>query len=372
MKPKERVLAVISGESTDKVPVHHIQFSGHAASVILGREAYVGGAIQQWREMNSLWEGEDAHAEFLERSEQDAVAVAKACEHDILRLGYWRWNQRPIDKVDDYTFVFEDEQSGRYTLTYDPELELLTRKNPKQSVNQLRISGSELDKKKFQQAVQSEEEKGRSYQPRTFPEIKKATVKYCDYLLKTGCGAVNVDISCEEELMATALWPDLMARYLMAKAMPIISDIPGLAAAGVEVCFNSMDFASKLGPLISPTVFSDVVAPALKAIVDACHARGIKYFYGSDGNLWPVADAMFDTIGIDGYFEIDASAGMDLVELRKRFPKTTLVGNIQVQTVQHGSTDDVEREVMRCLETAHELGKIVVGVSNMIMPGTPP
>ena len=36
------------------------------------------------------------------------------------------------------------------------------------------------------------------------------------------------------------------------------------------------------------------------------------------------------------------------------------------------SRDDVIRETMSCLEAAHELGGIIVGMSNMIMPGTPP
>ena len=81
---------------------------------------------------------------------------------------------------------------------------------------------------------------------------------------------------------------------------------------------------------------------------------------------------MFNTAGIDGWLETDRSAGMDLRRLRERFPKVTFQGNIRSQLLHAGTRDEVVRETMDCLETAHELGGVIVGVSNLIMPGTPP
>ena len=78
MKPKERVDAAFEHREVDRVPVHHIGFCSQVASDLLGREAFVGGGIQRWREATSLWNGPDAHAEFLERSLRDAVDVALA------------------------------------------------------------------------------------------------------------------------------------------------------------------------------------------------------------------------------------------------------------------------------------------------------
>ena len=45
---KQRVLATIRNEPVDKIPVHHIQFSMHAGSVILGRPAAIGGGGLRW------------------------------------------------------------------------------------------------------------------------------------------------------------------------------------------------------------------------------------------------------------------------------------------------------------------------------------
>ena len=76
MTPRERVDAVFEGKRTDKVPICHISICSETASALLGREAYVGGGIQQWREVKALWEGKDAHQEYLERSFRDAIDIA--------------------------------------------------------------------------------------------------------------------------------------------------------------------------------------------------------------------------------------------------------------------------------------------------------
>jgi len=89
MTPKQRVMACIQGRKTDKVPVHHLQFSGYAAGIITGRECFVGGAYVQWKAIHSLWNDPDSYPAFRKRCEVDAVAVARACGHDLLRLHYW-------------------------------------------------------------------------------------------------------------------------------------------------------------------------------------------------------------------------------------------------------------------------------------------
>lgn len=50
MTSRERVQAAFDKQPTDKVPIHHLGFSGDVASALPGREAFVGGGIQMWRE----------------------------------------------------------------------------------------------------------------------------------------------------------------------------------------------------------------------------------------------------------------------------------------------------------------------------------
>ena len=374
MTSKQRLLAAIRGEPADRVPVYHLQFSGHAAEVILGRKnVCIGGAHNQWLEMNALWEGEDAHAEFGRRCEEDAVAITKACGMDILRLDYWRWGLKPAKKADDWTFLFGDPAGDWFTMFYDPEVELFTRtssRKPEAAPDpaQLNITDETLARQ-----VSEAEERADGYSPPQGPDaaLKARIDNYPDYLVRHGGGTVCIDMNSPSQLMAAALWPELYARLLMAQARVLAANIPAMAAAGLDVNISGVDFCSAQGPSVSPQTYRQVVIPALELIVRACHRHGMYYFYTSDGNFWPVADDLFRVAGVDGWLETDRSAGMDLRRLRERYPNVTVQGNIRVQVLHRGSQDDVVREVMDCLEAAHELGGVIVGASNLIMPGTP-
>ena len=65
VSPRERVLATFAHQKTDKIPVHHLGCSSQVASMLLGREVYVGGGSQQWREATALWECAGAQRALL-------------------------------------------------------------------------------------------------------------------------------------------------------------------------------------------------------------------------------------------------------------------------------------------------------------------
>jgi hypothetical protein len=379
VKPKERVLATIRNDPVDRVPVHHLNFSGYAAEVILGRkDVWTGGEHSQWVSMNKLWEGEDAYAEWLRTRERDAVELQQACGHDMLRVRYWPWTRRPTRRIDEHTFLFGDPDGEWFTMTYDPELELLTRREGVAG-HEKPVSLSDLDRPPDEDALRREVEKAEARAEQDAPDenpygwLRNAIERHPDYMIRAGGGTVFVDMRSQTQLMEAALWPDLFARKLMAQARWICkTTLPWLGATGLEVNVSGMDFCSPQGPSISPGLFGDVVAPALKLIVDESHLLGMRYFYASDGNFWPVADQLFDVIGIDGWFETDKSSGMDIRRLRERYPRLTIQGNIRVQVLHMGTREDVVRDVTECLEAAHEVGGVICGTSNMIMPGTPP
>ena len=68
----------------------------------------------------------------------------------------------------------------------------------------------------------------------------------------------------------------------------------------------------------------------------------------------------------------DAVGAEALHGLRESYPDLTLLGNISSRTLHTGTPDEVRAETLDCLETARELGGIVVGLSNYAVPGTPP
>ena len=99
MLPKERVAATFRGEKTDRVPIYFGQMSSRVASAALGREVIIGGGYPQWREACALWEGPDAHAEYLERHWTDAIDMYVKLGMDHLRAEYWRLARKPAKSL---------------------------------------------------------------------------------------------------------------------------------------------------------------------------------------------------------------------------------------------------------------------------------
>jgi len=367
MTPAQRVQAAFDKRPTDRVPIHHIGVSSRAASVVLGREAWVGGGINQWREAVALWQGEAAHQEFLERSFRDALDFATATQQDIIRADYWRMATKPAQRLDEYTFLYGDDEEWA-VWQCDPHTELyqIIRRSPKPEV-----SLDDLEKQ-----VEASEKSTASYKPTESLLALNARVQKAlgpDCVVRAGYVSCGIPYKEPAWLEAIALRPDLVARYLDTQAEYAARNVAFLAPRGIKHFWGGGDFASNDGPFYSPKVFHELMLPRLKRISDACHQQGAYHLFASDGNLWPVADDLFGASGVDGFYEIDRRAGMDLKKLRARFPHLTLVGaNISSYTLHRGTKEQVAEETHSCLEDAKRLHGIIVGVSNQIVGQTPP
>ena len=172
-------------------------------------------------------------------------------------------------------------------------------------------------------------------------------------------------------LEAIMLRPDLVARHLDIQVERARRNVQFLAQFGFRFFFGGGDFASNDGPMYSPKIFHELMLPRLRRISQICHQHNGYHLFGSDGNLWSVAEDLFVHSGVDGYYEIDRRAGMVLSELRNRFPHLTLLGNISSHDVHVGTREEVVAQTLSCLEEAKRSKGIIVGASNYFVPGTP-
>jgi len=366
MNSRERVSAAFRGQATDRVPIYHVGFSSQIASALLGREAYVGGGIQQWREAVAWWNGEDAHQEFVERSLQDAIDVALFCEHDIVRPNYWRYRPKPTRRIDENTFVYEygPEQNWR-VLRFDP---------PSEQCNVYSyIPQDELTFRDLETQLDEQEKALVDYQPAASDfetELEALKRLGSDYVIRVN--AAPLDIGLESVwLEATVLRADLVERKLDIQVETAARNVRFLAEHGLHFIFGGGDLASYAGPIYSPRVFGELMLPRLQEITNACHQCGSYYSFASDGDLWPLADDLLGASGIDGYLEIDRRAGMDLEQLKQRFPDLTLIGNINSTDVVVLGPDEIVAQTQDCLGFAGRTPGVIVGASNYFVPGTP-
>ena len=364
MTPYERVLATLEKKPTDRVPVYHASICSRMASLLLGREAHVGGAIQQYREAVALWTGEDAHREFLERTRQDTIDIANALDCDLVRPVYWRMNEKPTQRIDDRTFMYGSRDAAWKIMRFDPQTELY------QTVDH--SPRAKLTEDGLDAQIGRMWERLETFDPvddthRTIQEMAEY-FKGDRAVTMMGAG-LSIPNRTTEWFEMIALRPDLIKRYIEVQAEYTLKRIDSYADVDVHAMLGGGDMASQDGPIYSPKFFREVMAPGFKRITDGCRAIGKCHCFASDGNLWPIADDLFPVV--DGFYEIDSRAGMDLKTLRERYPHLTLLGNISSYVLHRGTKEQVIAETRSCLDAAREFGGILVGVSNLIVPPTP-
>ncbi len=367
MLPKERVQAAFEHRPSDKVPVYQAGFSSYAGSIVLGREAYTGGGIQQYREARALWNGPDAHAEFLARSRADAFEIAEVLDLDLIRPSYWRMNEKPTRKIDELTYVYGDEAGDKWRImSFDPTTELY------QIVARAPAPEPTLASLERSLPAGPSDPAAHRPQPSNWPDLVAAVERFGNHRAIPGTGT-SLCIPRETIwLEACLLRPELVARHLDRQVARVAGNVAAMAELGLTYLCGGGDFAGPQGPMYSPRVFHDLMAPRLAEISRLCHAGGCYHGFASDGNLWPVADDLFGRSGVDFFYELDRRAGMDLRRMRQTFPRLTLWGGICSETLHLGTPEEVRTETLTALEVAREFGGMVVGCSNQIVIGTPP
>jgi len=367
MNSKQRVQAAFEKRGSDHVPIYLGSISSRIASLVLGREAYVGGGIQQYRESKALWEGGGAHGEYLERSRADALELGEKLDLDYVRPSYWRMTEKPTARPDEYSFVYGDPEGYHRLMRFDPENELY-------GVVYNKTETYPEDPDDLEPIVEKMEKSLDYYRPakEDFADITYAAEYFGGKRAVSGNGLFYMMPVLEQVwLMASILRPDLVDRYMKARLEQTLRNIEALRFAGSPYLHGGGDFAGNKGPYFSPADFERFILPGLQKISAACEKYGLYHMFASDGDLWPVADALFGRSGIHGFYEVDRDCGMDLRRLRREYPRLTLLGGISSSALHIGTPEDAAAEARDSVEAGHEFGGIIAGCSNMVVPPTP-
>ena len=105
------------------------------------------------------------------------------------------------------------------------------------------------------------------------------------------------------------------------------------------------DMAGKSGPLAGPTQIREFIKPYYRTVWDALSSGGGKLFsQDSDGNMNPVIDSFLEC-GINISYPCEPAAGMDIVEIKKKYGNALAVkGGIDKHALS-GSKNDILREL---------------------------
>jgi hypothetical protein len=118
------------------------------------------------------------------------------------------------------------------------------------------------------------------------------------------------------------------------------------------------DVAYKGGMFFSPDYWRRYFKPWVERMVVAAHAAGLPVIYHGCGNVHAIFQDCID-IGIDAYNPLEAKAGMDVLDLRRRHGHAiAFCGNSDVQVWERGDPAEVRREVLRKLNAGRGGGLV--------------
>lgn len=146
----------------------------------------------------------------------------------------------------------------------------------------------------------------------------------------------------------------------------VISMFENMAQSdSVRALWYSDDIAYTNGLLVSPDVLDKYFFPWLKKIGDIAASAGKPLIYHSDGLLYDVMDKIIEC-GVNALHPIEPKA-MDISEVKLRYGnKLCLLGNIDVDLLARGTTEEVRKNVMNNLNTVGVNGGYCVGSGNSI------
>ena len=112
------------------------------------------------------------------------------------------------------------------------------------------------------------------------------------------------------------------------------------------------DVAYKNNMFFSPEYWRENFKPWVKAICDYAHSVGLMVIYHGCGDVNKILEDFIE-IGIDAMNPLEAKAGLDSVELRRKFGnKLGICGNSNIQVWETGDKDMIREEVLRKLNAA--------------------
>lgn len=361
MTSKERVQASLEGCQPDKVPWAEFAVDFDTAEKILGHETFFRAKA---RSKIAFWEGR--HNEVAESYLKDHIELHRRLDLDIVTFPMATWeippetDDPPPRKMDETTWV---DKYGRI-FKYSPITEdIACVQDPVEEAR--RYSLEEFEKPPARPALD----------PCSF-EILDAVIqrfKKEKFICGPSGGIPGIVFlgGLERGSLAFLENPELVraATAYLVREQEVADDI--LVHPDADAVLVAHDFGHKTGPFLSPAMFREFFFKANRARVKSLKQKyGKKVFLHSCGNVKAYLDFFID-LGFDAYQSIQASAGMDICQLKKEYgDKITLWGGVSLENLVSGTTEDVRQDVRRAMACAKPGGRFILGTSHSVAVGS--
>ncbi|MDI9505803.1 MAG: hypothetical protein GX246_09670 [Clostridiales bacterium] len=135
-----------------------------------------------------------------------------------------------------------------------------------------------------------------------------------------------------------------------------------------DVIYMMEDLSGKTGPMISGVMFDEFVGAYYRRLFPLLRERGVgNIFVDTDGDFAMLIPRFIDA-GVDGFLPMDVNAGMDIVQVRRDFPKLKFIGGYNKLCIAEGPAA-IDREFQRILPVIRQ-GGYIVGSDHQVAPST--
>lgn len=135
-----------------------------------------------------------------------------------------------------------------------------------------------------------------------------------------------------------------MVNYLADFWVALYDKVLSQTDADVALIWEDMSY--KAGPMISPAMFREFLLPAYKKLTGCFRDHGIKHvLVDTDGDCWQLIP-LFVEGGVTGVYPFEVNAGMDVVEVRKAFPRLQILGGLD-KTKMTGGQAEMDAELRK-------------------------
>ncbi|MFX0100172.1 MAG: uroporphyrinogen decarboxylase family protein [Candidatus Hodarchaeota archaeon] len=140
-----------------------------------------------------------------------------------------------------------------------------------------------------------------------------------------------------------------------------------MADQGARIFYITSDIGAKNRSIISPKMYEKFFKAGIAKFCKKVHEHGGKVIMHSCGysmNLIP----MFLEAGIDGLHPWERSAGMNIFEGKKKWgKKLTLIGNIPIEILSHGTRDETQSYVKSLIRDVAPGGGYIMSSSHSVV-----
>ena len=174
----------------------------------------------------------------------------------------------------------------------------------------------------------------------------------------------------EEFLIDLIDKPELAHRLVDLSVEHNIAVAEQAVRLGCDFILLGDDYAATTDSIFSPEHFREFMQPGLRRIVEAVHAAGAWVIKHTDGHIEKLLD-MIVSAGVDGLHPLQAEAGMDMADVKRRYgDRICVIGGADCsQALCSHSVEQFTDEVLDALRQYAPGGVYMIATSNTLHRG---